>query len=205
MSRTRSSIAASAFCGLLSLAGVAGAAEGPVDSTPATADSATTPPESAASSRTFDGLSAALLVGNGFEDGVNVGFGARLGTNLDRLYLGGTGVYHLGESRSASALGQNVDASLNIYYFGAEAGYDFSAGPILLRPYGGFGLGTARGCVNGSCDTESRAYIAPGVSVLAFVSDAFFVGGDARFVVPLDDDGSNFDHFGLFAFAGMSL
>jgi hypothetical protein len=168
-------------------------------------DAAAASTPAATDARYFDGWSAALLAGNGFEDGVNVGFGGRLGLNAKQLYLGGTFVYHLGESRSATFLGQTQEASVNIYYFGGEAGYDFAAGPVVLRPYGGFGLGTARGCINDTCDTESRAYIAPGLSVLASVSESLFVGGDARFVVPLDDDGSNFDHFGLFAFAGMRL
>ncbi len=187
------------------VAAPAASAQEATDSTTPTADSATTPQASPADARYFDGWSAALLAGNGFEDGVNVGFGGRLGMNAERLYLGGTFVYHLGESRSATFLGQTQEASVNIYYFGGEAGYDFAAGPVVLRPYGGFGLGTARGCLNDTCDTESRAYIAPGLTVLASVGGSLFVGGDARFVVPLDDDGSNFDHFGLFAFAGMRL
>ena len=184
---------------------VAAAQEAAETAEPASADAATTPEASSATARQFDGWSAAVLAGNGFEDGVNVGFGGRLGMNLEQLYIGGTGMYHLGESRSSSFLGRSQDVSVNIYYFGGEAGYDFAAGPVILRPYGGFGLGTARGCINDTCDTESRAYIAPGLSVLASVSQSLFVGGDARFVVPLDDDGSDFDHFGLFAFAGMRL
>ena len=149
-----------------------------------------------------DGLSIAGLAGNGFEDGVNFGFGARLGYGFDRLYLGGTFVYHLGEEREASALGLSADVSVNIWYFGGEVGYDFPAGPVIVRPYGGLGMGTARGCVGDTCDTESRAYIAPGVALLVPVSERLFVGGDARFVVPLDDDENNFDHFGLFATVG---
>ncbi|HMR08623.1 MAG TPA: hypothetical protein PKA88_22735 [Polyangiaceae bacterium] len=180
-------------------------AQEPVEAPAPQSDAATPTAADATDARGFDGWSAALLAGNGFEDGVNVGFGGRLGMNAERLYLGGTFVYHLGESRSATFLGQTQEASVNIYYFGGEAGYDFAAGPVVLRPYGGFGLGTARGCLNDTCDTESRAYIAPGLAVLASVGGSLFVGGDARFVVPLDDDGSDFDHFGLFAFAGMRL
>jgi hypothetical protein len=172
---------------------------------PQTSDTAAPATDSAAAAPSESGWSAAALAGNGFEDGVNMGAGARLGLTTSRLYLGGTFVYHFGESRSATLLGQSADVSVNIWYFGGEAGYDFFAGPVILRPYAGFGIGTARGCIGNVCDTDSRAYLAPGVALIAPLSDAFFVGGDARYVVPLDDNNSNFDHFGLFGFAGMRL
>jgi hypothetical protein len=164
-------------------------------------DTSSTAPHEGHASLPTDGLSLAGLAGNGFEDGVNVGFGARLGYGFNRLYLGGTFVYHLGESRDANVLGQSEDVSVNIWYFGGEVGYDVAAGPLLVRPYAGLGMGTARGCFGSACDTESRAYIAPGVAALFPLSDRLFAGGDARFVVPLDDD-SDFDHFGLFATVG---
>lgn len=148
------------------------------------------------------GLSAAGLIGNGFEDGVNLGIGARLGYNLERIYLGGTFVYHFGESRDASVLGSSYDVSVNVYYFGGELGYDFAAGPVLIRPYAGFGSGTARACVEDTCDSESRAYIAPGGALLYPVHQTIFVGADARFVIPLDDDENDFDHLALFATLG---
>ncbi len=168
---------------------------------PQSADTAAAPSDGAASAPNDSGWSAAALAGNGFEDGVNMGVGARLGVTTSRLYLGGTFVYHFGETRTATLLGSSADVSVNIWYFGGEAGYDFSAGPVVLRPYGGFGIGTARGCIGNVCDNDSRAYIAPGLALIAPLSDSVFVGGDARFVVPLDDD-SDFDHFGLFGFAG---
>ncbi|MCA9596757.1 MAG: hypothetical protein KC776_25755 [Myxococcales bacterium] len=174
----------------------------PLPEAPAKKDTPSTQ-DSDASTAAGDGWSAAALLGNGFEDGVKLGAGARAGVSLSRLYLGGTFVYHFGESRSAGALGGS-DVSVNIWYFGGEAGYDFAAGPVLLRPYGGFGVGTARGCVGSTCDTDSRMYVAPGVALIAPLSDSFFAGGDARFVVPLDDN-SDFDHFALFGFAGMRL
>lgn len=167
---------------------------------PADVASGTEPPASDDDVRR--GVSAAGLVGNGFEDGVQLGVGARLGYNLDRVYIGGTFVYHFGESREASAFGVREDVSVNVYYFGAELGYDLSAGPLTLRPYAGFGNGTARGCIGDVCDTDSRAYIAPGAALLYPLTPAIFAGGDARFVIPLDDDGSDFDHLALFATVG---
>lgn len=176
----------------VALAGNAAAAEPPPD-VPSDAES----PATAAS-----GLSAAGLVGNGFEDGVNFGVGARLGTALQRVYLGGTFVYHFGEERTATMLGHQADVSVNIYYFGGEVGYDLFAGPLIVRPYAGLGLGTARGCIEDTCDTESRAYLAPGAAALYPLSERVFAGGDARYVIPLDDDGSDFDHLALFATLG---
>ena len=148
--------------------------------------------------------SAALLLGNGFEDGVNLGIGARAGAHLDALYLGGTFVYHFGESRSSTFLGQRLEASVNVYYFGGEVGYELPAGPVVLRPYAGLGLGTARGCLGDSCDTESRVYVAPGL-VLLYPVGPVQIGADVRYVQPLDDDGTNFDHFGLFATAALEF
>jgi hypothetical protein len=92
--------------------------------------------------------------------------------------------------------------SVNIYYFGGEIGYELPAGPLVLRPYLGAGLGTARGCINDICDTESRAYLAPAAALLYPLSDQVFAGGDARYLIPLDDDDSDFDHFALFATVG---
>jgi hypothetical protein len=63
-------------------------------------------------------------------------------------------------------------------------------------------MGTARGCFGDICDTESRAYLAPGVAALFPVAERVFVGADARFVIPMDDDNSDFDHFALFATVG---
>lgn len=164
-------------------------------------DTGQSPPRAEQHTLPTQGLSLAGLVGNGFEDGVNVGFGARVGYGFDRVYVGGTLVYHLGETRKANTLGGSEDVSVNVWYFGGELGYDLAAGPLIVRPYGGVGMGTARGCLGGTCDTESRAYLAPGVTALYPLSDRLFAGVDARFVVPLDDD-SDFDHFGLFATVG---
>lgn len=175
---------------------LAASAEPPAD------DASSSPPAASDAAARTNGLSAAGLVGNGFEDGVNLGVGARLGYELERVYLGGTFVYHFGEERSASAFGFTRTVSVNVYYFGGELGYDLSAGPLVARPYVGLGIGTARGCIDSACDTESRAYVAPGAAVLYPVADRIFVGADARYVVPLDDDGSDFDHFALFATVG---
>src|SRR5262245_34083963 len=89
-----------------------------------------------AGSASAAGASAGLLVGNGFKDGFNVGIGARGGFTLPmNVYVGGTFVYHLGKSES-TPIG---DISFKTMYFGAEGGYDVSAGPLTVRPFLGLG------------------------------------------------------------------
>jgi hypothetical protein len=44
--------------------------------------------------------------------------------------------------------------------------------------------------------------VAPGAALLFPLSSTIFAGGDARFVIPLDDDDSDFDHLALFATIG---
>ena len=71
------------------------------------------------------GASAAVLVGNGFEDVYKLGVGARGGFTLPMgFYIGGTFVYHFGTTEGG--------ASANLFYFGPEAGYDINAGPVTV-------------------------------------------------------------------------
>src|SRR5437868_5381389 len=71
------------------------------------------------------GASVGVLAGNGFKDGYNLGFGARGGVTLPlNVYVGGTLVYHLGKSESISGL----DVKQNLFYLGAEGGYELGLG-----------------------------------------------------------------------------
>ena len=150
--------------------------------------------------------SVAALLGYGFKDPVGVGIGVRGGYTLPmNLYLGGTFVYHLGKSES-TGLG---DVKANLYYFGFEGGYDFAAGPVVVRPYLGLGPATFKGSFPGynlggvsvpSSDTsETRFAFWPGASVL-YPLDNFFIGGDARFLVVEDGNA-----FSIFATAGLQF
>jgi hypothetical protein len=154
------------------------------------------------------GASAGVLVGNGFKDGYNLGIGARGGVTLPMsLYVGGTIVYHLGKTDSTSI----GDITRNIWYLGAEGGYDLGAGPLTIRPYLGFGyahlsvsapdacaLGT---CVGGSNSVGKLAFW-PGVTGLVGVG-SLFVGADLRYVLLVDvEDGNAFSVFGT---AGLSF
>lgn len=150
--------------------------------------------------------SVGALVGYGFKDGLNLGFGARGGYTLPaNIYLGGTFLYHLGKSTD-TPLGK---VSANILYFGAEGGYDFSAGPVVIRPYLGLGMASAKTKIpainmGGISSPEmsssaSKFAVWPGATLL-YPIDNFFVGGDARFLVV-----SDYNAFTLYATGGLQF
>jgi hypothetical protein len=163
--------------------------------------------------------SAGLLLGFGVPTSSNqadvnpagFGLGVRGGYTLPfNLYLGGTFVYHLGGSRSTPV----GDYSMNVLYFGVEAGYDIEAGPVIIRPYLGLGdlIGVVSvpevclpapfgGCFGGS-DSASAFGLWPGAAVL-YPIDNFFIGGDTRFVISTDN--SDFTVWSLFATGGMKF
>ena len=150
--------------------------------------------------------SAAALLGYGFKDGVGVGLGVRAGYTLPmNVYLGGTFVYHLGKSEN-DGFG---DASVKLYYFGVEGGYDIPAGPVVVRPYLGLGAATVKfsapninlggfGSTSlSSSDTKFALW--PGATVLYPIGPAF-VGGDARFLIV-----DQFNAFSVFATGGIQF
>jgi hypothetical protein len=132
-------------------------------------------------------ISIGLLLGYGIslEDGGNpwgFGFGVRGGYNIDAIYLGARFAYYLGED------------SVNIWELGIEGGYDFSVSDkFIVRP--GLGLGIANVTVDlpeilgfgGGSASESKFFIAPGVSALYDVTDSVFLGIDARFKLVMSD------------------
>jgi hypothetical protein len=151
------------------------------------------------------GASAGLLLGEGFKDGYNFGFGARAGFTLPMsIYVGGTFIYHLGKSEG--------DAKLNVYYFGAEGGYELNAGPLTVRPYLGLGYATVAVTTPGYCtgsvcpqpfsDSAGKGALWPGATAI-FPIGNLFVGGDARYVVVLDAEDAN--AFSIFATGGMTF
>ena len=152
--------------------------------------------------------SAALLVGNGFEDGYNFGFGARGGVTLPMsVYVGGTFVYHLGKTESTPV----GDITANIWYVGAEGGYDLGVGPLTIRPYLGLGYAHPRAsapdvCVGGQCvgasSSDGRFALWPGATALVGLG-GIFVGADLRYVVLVDVDDHN--AFSAFATLGTSF
>jgi hypothetical protein len=144
------------------------------------------------------GASIAGLLGYGFNDAANIGVGLRGGYTWPmRLYVGGMFMYHLGSSQSTAVGTFSESSHVNIFYGGVEGGYDFDAGPLILRPYGGLGPVwvsasvqnnaplTAAGAVNVS-RTDSRVGFWFGATALYPVSSQVALGGDARILVVSD-------------------
>jgi len=149
-------------------------------------------------------IAIAGLVGDGIgfknaDDGpYKLGIGVRGGITLpSNLYLGGAFVYHAGTSRNG--------ATGNTYYLGGEGGFDLHGGPLVLRPYVGLGILTARASIDGfGSDTKSYLYVAPGFAALVPLGDRWFVGGDAR-VLTLPSERSEAWNLTLMATFGARL
>lgn len=151
--------------------------------------------------------SAAVLFGYGFKDGVDLGLGVRAGYTLPmNVYLGGTFVYHFGNSQSVPP----VDVSTKLYYFGVEGGYDIPVSSVVIRPYLGLGDATAKGSFSGYClnglacvpstsASDSKFAAWPGATLLYPMGSAF-IGADARFLIV-----SDFNAFSLFATGGLQF
>jgi hypothetical protein len=132
-----------------------------------------------------------LLAGYGFNDGYKLGLGLRGGYTLpNRLYLGGTLLLH--EGRTGVRIEQSETPQTDLYYGGAEGGWDAVAGPLVIRPYLGVGYALVRassnpGCVTaGTCvalwSNDSALGLWPG-AVAIVRSGGIFVGADVRYVV----------------------
>jgi hypothetical protein len=143
-------------------------------------------------------LTATGLIGYGTE-GLKLGIGARVGYTLPQnIYVGGTFMYHFGES--------NDVVSYKVFYPAGEAGYDFHIGRATIRPYGGAGVIFVHASTSffgkEASDTKSALALYPGVTAIYDIPNAngFYVGADARLV--FNTDGGD-PSFGVFANAGM--
>jgi Outer membrane protein beta-barrel domain len=154
------------------------------------------------------GLSAALLLGYGmtFDLPYNVGLGARVGYTLPmNLYVGGTFVYHLGESKDYP----DHSTKMNVWYVAGEVGYSLAEAPLVIRPYGGIGMARASRDVTGrdvtglGSQSLTRLVFWPGVTALFRIGNAF-VGADMRYVVMTNvSDRSSGNSLGMFLTVGM--
>jgi hypothetical protein len=145
------------------------------------------------------GWSAAAMLGFAFND-IGFGIGARGGYTLDNhVYLGGTLLYHFGQN------------DVSAFLIGAEGGYDFTAGPVVIRPYLGLGVSVVSvnvptyalpggGTAGGGSASSSNVALWPGCTVLYPIpgNERWFVGGDARILIIND-----FNTFALFALGGL--
>ena len=140
--------------------------------------------------------SLGLLVGWGFKtDRQTAGLGAdpygfaagvRGGYTLDfNLYVGVFYTYYLGSSQTGSqarVVGGNKTTTANYMHFGAEVGYDWWVGPVVVRP--SLELGAALGFtdVTGASRRELDMLIGPGLTIF-HPWDMFFIGGDGHFAI----------------------
>jgi hypothetical protein len=139
-------------------------------------------------------------------DSLNFGIGARGGKTLDNhLYLGGSLVYHFGESSGGSTAAGSYSSSVSVFYLGPEAGYDFDLKTVVVRPYMGLGPAIVTGSASGpgasASSSDTKFVVWPGGTVIYGIPDStFFIAGDLRFVtVPGGPS------VGFFAFGGMRL
>jgi hypothetical protein len=143
------------------------------------------------------GASAGILVGYGSNSLYKFGLGVRGGYTLpQKIYVGGSFVYHFGESET------DVGVTLNehMFYLGPEGGYDFviaSVPQLLIRPYLGLGYASFHvsesGNVAGSPFTGLNASSSgfalwPSVTGLYSFTPAISAGLDARIVLPTFGD-----------------
>lgn len=152
-------------------------------------------------------ISVAPLLGFG-SNHLNFGFGARAGYTLpQKVYIGGTFMYHLGMSESYGLFGQTNEVSTKVFYPAGEVGYDFHVGPVTIRPYGGVGVvfissSVTVGNQSSSASTNSLALYPGATAQWNIPRSDFFVGGDTRILI-LTRGGD--PSFGLFATAGIKF
>jgi hypothetical protein len=143
-----------------------------------------------------EGVSAGVLVGYGFDSAYHFGLGARAGYTLSqKIYIGGTFVYHFGQSETV--VGGSV--SEHLLYLGPEGGYDLvipSVPQLLIRPYLGLGYEsvsvslTAVGIGSGGSSVGGSGFsLWPGVAGLYSFTPAISAGLDARVVVAAFSNG----------------
>jgi hypothetical protein len=194
--------------------------------TPALAADATTtsetatPPPATKEAESTPGFSASALFGAGFNsskiqtDGgtdldqsvglYGLGLGARLGYTLtSRIYVGGTIVYHLGQTKDD----KGVKYEGGVLYPGVEAGYELGVGPVLLRPYAGVGYVAVKLKASAGPSeldaSASKLGFWPGATVI-YPMERYFLGVDLRYViVPSVDRGGNANALSFFGTGGV--
>jgi hypothetical protein len=149
--------------------------------------------------------SVGLLVGWGFKtdrqtgglgaDPYGFAAGIRGGYSLDmNLYVGLFYTYFLGSSQTgeqARVIGGPVTTTANYMQFGAEVGYDWWVGPVIVRPSLELGVALAFTDVTGASRREGSFLIGPGLTIV-HPWDMFFLGGDGRFEIATGDGVSAF-------------
>ncbi|NTW49584.1 MAG: porin family protein [Chlorobiales bacterium] len=145
------------------------------------------------------------------------GFGARLGYSFESgLYLGATGMYHLGESSSATVAGVSYKVSVKPIYVGGELGLTLLRGQIIsIRPYVGAGYTIFKpekrisggGVVIDINTSDSKSYftVNPGVLGMVYLGQ-LYVGADLRYyLVTGTESGFDANAFGFYVTLGIGI
>lgn len=141
-----------------------------------------------------EGFSAGVLLGYGSNSLYKLELGARGGYTLaQKIYIGGTFVYHFGESQTIGPITQ----SESLFYVGPEGGYDIaiaSVPQLLIRPYLGLGFMSVSLSVTGApsagaivvneSGNTSGFVFWPGATGLYSFTPNISAGVDLRAVVP---------------------
>lgn len=155
-----------------------------------------------------------FLVGDGFGGSSNfygLGLGASGGYAIaGKVYLGLGIVRHFGSKGSFTPTPDTpaTTAQYSIIYWGADAGYEITAGPVIIRPYLGAGAATPQIDVETSTTSahgsgDTKLYLAPAVAVLVPLGKTYCIGADGRYVAVTG--GGDASALGLFATVGVRL
>ena len=155
-------------------------------------------------------VGGALLFGQGFNDGYRIGVGARGGVTVPSgLYIGAAFIMHEGLIGWKHERGEQPQT--DVYYGGAEGGWDFAFDPLVIRPYLGLGYGLVHSSAITDCSARQPCASAandgalalfPGVVGLVKVGIVVF-GADVRYVLLA---GSGYENsVGAFGTAGLSF
>jgi Outer membrane protein beta-barrel domain len=139
------------------------------------------------------GYSATVDQPEGVADPMGLAIGARAGLTLPTtsVYVGGLFLYHVGDSVSLGTGGAELSSSS--YMLGAEGGYEWSLGPLVLRPSLGLGLFSRSESVEGpivgvnweGSDDNEAFYLSPGLNAL--ITLGLLLGAEVRYNAVLGD------------------
>lgn len=145
-------------------------------------------------------ISAALLLGFGTDLGeefnpFGLGLGARGGYNLDRLYVGGVFVFHLGGSTEVTTDDfRPTEFDYSMWLLGAEAGYEFPViERLIVRPSAILAIShfslSSDNPLFGQSASEAKLLFSLGATALYDITPDIFAGGELRFPIALGSEG----------------
>ncbi|MFQ5604175.1 MAG: hypothetical protein ACE5HS_12990 [bacterium] len=130
------------------------------------------------------GVNLALLAGNGFKDGYNLGFGGRAGAQIPlngrSVYFGGRAVFHQGTDIFNNVFSQ--DLKTKVQYFGGELGIVLFSMGVKIVATGVVGSAEISSEVpQADKQRERKLFLSPGV-ILSVPVGGFVVSADVRYL-----------------------